>query len=512
MKLEFEKDLFDQMIVEELEFDGFLQEFSEDISIISNVILRPLSKVQVIKQYQQIQTILSKGQRAKELYLELRSFPNLDKIFAQFAIKNIGPYELHLIKEFLDKENSYRKLDFEKRDENVLLAIEAIIDRETEESAKQIYLSEEEKKIKLKLEESKQEFSTFVKEYEKAILDETSLTMTYPYKKEIPDTSLNISKVKSSKYIEIKNNEDGYMLIGYKLPKQILDIKNKIERLEKAFDLHFKERFKSINDELANYYKEFKEYYEWRKERIYHIILANCVKKINLTIPVIDNESVECNVENARLPILEKMLGDKYTALSMTLNKGSSVIFGPNMAGKTTVLKTLYFILSLIKVGLPVPATNARLVFPENVYLHLKSAGNIQKNLSSFAEEITFFTNKIKKDDYILVDELFQSTNPVSGAELSEIYLDSYNKKDIFFFVSTQYPTILKMKKISLYKMKESETYSDDILNNYSYKVETIDKANVEEAIELSKKALKVALHFDIEDEIKEKIKERIEG
>jgi hypothetical protein len=158
--------------------------------------------------------------------------------------------------------------------------------------------------------------------------------------------------------------------------------------------------------------------------------------------------------------------------------------------------------------------------FPEQVELHVKSAGAMSRNLSGFGDEIAFFTRELSPSAYILVDELFQSTDPVGGAELSKIVLQDFSHKDLVFFCTSHYPEVLHIRDISLFRMKdidfEEETGHvlnlDTLMGTMPYELERILPQDIGNVLKESRKPLYLALHFPLPESIKEKIRKQLRG
>ena len=189
------------------------------------------------------------------------------------------------------------------------------------------------------------------------------------------------------------------------------------------------------------------------------------------------------------------------------------------MSGKTTVLKTVYFLLTLVQLGLPLPARNITLHYPAQVALALKSPGDIRTNSSTYSEELSFFAQPMKDGAYILSDELFLSTDPANGVILSKIVVQSMTDADMVFFCTTHYPEILNTKNSALYKMEDvnplllkKNGYDLQSLHNFMpYRLTPISEGD-HEKIRTSTAPLETALLFDLPQDIKEAIKTHLDG
>jgi DNA mismatch repair ATPase MutS len=202
--------------------------------------------------------------------------------------------------------------------------------------------------------------------------------------------------------------------------------------------------------------------------------------------------------------------------LNIALGKGVNVLFGANMTGKTTVLKTLYFHLVLVKFGLPVPATVLTLGFPDRIGLQLRSSGQTGSGLSGFGEELRFFCGIDDSSSVYLIDELFHSTDPVNGVKLSKAFLMGLSASRSLFLCTSHYPDVLTIPGLTFFRMKDSElelnqSDIDHLLEQVPFEVETLPVGAVADNWTDSKKPLRIALHFPLSETIKQNIRKQLE-
>jgi len=99
------------------------------------------------------------------------------------------------------------------------------------------------------------------------------------------------------------------------------------------------------------------------------------------------------------------------------------LITGANKGGKTTFLKSVGQSLLLARAGLFVPAENFTIPSPRAVYTHFLRGEERVMSYGKFEEEVRRFkniVNSVKKNDFILMDESFSSTNPVEASVVAE--------------------------------------------------------------------------------------------
>jgi dsDNA-specific endonuclease/ATPase MutS2 len=98
----------------------------------------------------------------------------------------------------------------------------------------------------------------------------------------------------------------------------------------------------------------------------------------------------------------------------------------------------------------------------------------------------------------VLVDELFQSTDPVSGAQLSKIFLEEFRNSGIFLLVTSHYSQVLKVSGLRFLRMKN---YGGPV----PFQPETEPLSGIESEV------LKSTLDFQLPDRVIDRIKKRIQ-
>jgi DNA mismatch repair ATPase MutS len=234
-----------------------------------------------------------------------------------------------------------------------------------------------------------------------------------------------------------------------------------------------------------------------------------------LSLPLISPETA-CRISDGRLPVLQKKAGENFKPLNVCLTPGANIIIGANMTGKTTVLKTIYFILQAFRFGLPVPCNELFSHFPTDISLLLKSSGNIDNSLSGFGCELDFFARKFPAGSVILTDELFQTTDPANGTRLAQIFITEFNRKDHLFLCSTHYAQIPELcPETKIFRMRDVDFKSKidyhsrlrELAERIPYEIEEVSESERRENSDNSLTPLKIALIFPLAEEIKTRIK-----
>ncbi|MEJ5230462.1 MAG: hypothetical protein WHT65_10720, partial [Pseudothermotoga sp.] len=165
--------------------------------------------------------------------------------------------------------------------------------------------------------------------------------------------------------------------------------------------------------------------------------------QMDCSIPQI---SERFEIKNGRFPPVVDYCqrnGYEYYPVNLEVDRGVTVLYGPNMGGKTTLLRTIGSFVVLMHLGFPVPSD----FFSSPLFVHVRclSKGD-ELGLSSFAKEISSFVEimRLDKRKLILVDEFGSTTNPVEGESLALAVVSYLDSSDDFIFFTTHYPAVVK--------------------------------------------------------------------
>lgn len=129
---------------------------------------------------------------------------------------------------------------------------------------------------------------------------------------------------------------------------------------------------------------------------------------------------------------------------SIHLQHNVVLLTGPNMSGKSTFLKAVSLCIYLARIGLPVPARNAELVFVDDVSVFISSKDDLEKGYSHFMMEVQNFKAAVlsARDHrvFAVFDEMFSGTNHEDAINILRIAVKGVAKfSRSFFLISTHY-------------------------------------------------------------------------
>jgi DNA mismatch repair protein MutS len=142
--------------------------------------------------------------------------------------------------------------------------------------------------------------------------------------------------------------------------------------------------------------------------------------------PIID-ESYELEITNGRHPVIEKQLpvGVPYVANDVYLDRETQqiiMITGPNMSGKSAILRQTALIVLLAQMGSFVPAEKVRMGVVDKIFTRVGASDNISMGESTFMVEMNetaSILNNISDRSLVLLDEIGRGTSTYDGISIA---------------------------------------------------------------------------------------------
>ena len=139
------------------------------------------------------------------------------------------------------------------------------------------------------------------------------------------------------------------------------------------------------------------------------------------------NDSYILDIKNGRHPVIEQMLpaGETYIANDIYLDPDAQqllMITGPNMAGKSALLRQTALIVLLAQMGSFVPATHAQIGLVDKIFTRVGASDNISSGESTFMVEMNetaSILNNLSKRSLVLLDEIGRGTSTYDGISIA---------------------------------------------------------------------------------------------
>ena len=184
---------------------------------------------------------------------------------------------------------------------------------------------------------------------------------------------------------------------------------------------------------------------------------ANVAKENNYIRPVIEDNDV-LDIRQGRHPVIEKQLpiGEKYIANDVLLDNATQqviIITGPNMAGRSALLRQTALITLLAQIGSFVPAESAHIGLVDKIFTRVGASDNISVGESTFMVEMneaSDILNNISSRSLVLFDELGRGTSTYDGISIAWAiveYIHEHPKAKARTLFATHYHELNEMEK-----------------------------------------------------------------
>ena len=184
---------------------------------------------------------------------------------------------------------------------------------------------------------------------------------------------------------------------------------------------------------------------------------ANVARENNYIRPVIEDNDV-LDIRQGRHPVIEKQLpiGEKYIANNVMLGSSTQqiiIITGPNMAGKSALLRQTALITLLAQIGSFVPAESAHIGLVDKIFTRVGASDNISVGESTFMVEMNEaadILNNVSSRSLVLFDELGRGTSTYDGISIAWAiveYIHEHPKAKARTLFATHYHELNEMEK-----------------------------------------------------------------
>ncbi len=238
-------------------------------------------------------------------------------------------------------------------------------------------------------------------------------------------------------YIEVRNTHKDKVPEEWIRKQTLVSAERYITEELKEYEakiLGAEERILSLEQQL------FSQLILWMQEYIGHVQnnahliaqldclcgFAQLANDNNYIEPVL-NDSTAIEITNGRHPVIEKQLplGEAYIANDIVLNRDTQqiiMITGPNMSGKSAILRQTALIVLLAQMGSFVPAEAATIGYVDKIFTRVGASDNISMGESTFMVEMNetaSILNNLSERSLVLLDEIGRGTSTYDGISIA---------------------------------------------------------------------------------------------
>ena len=455
----------------------------------------PFTDAKIINNYYDLTEKILKLNIDDNIRTFLKSVSDLDKLFRKISVKFIQPYELYSINSSFENIdhiiNLLSNTDL-KKDILKIFSINQI--KEFKQAIQYIDDTFNLEKLKsnnlIEIKESiyNEGIHLDIDEIQNSIIDGNDFLEKLAKTLESfdPDCSLNVKH----------NERDGYYLQttlkrGKKL-KNIIEKETNIKiddkNMLKSSDLIFIEQtgtmkitysqlnnhssemdilYEKLNKLLKEYFCQdvlswYHKYSNMFKNLINFIVQIDIIsnnaytsKKYHYVKPILNSNSNESfvNIKQLRHPIIERLIDYEYVPHDVYLNETTRgmMIYGPNSAGKSAIMKAMGLCVIMAQCGLYVPAEHFEYGIFTALYTRISGSDNLFKGHSSFIVELNELRTILKKADkncLVIGDEVSRGTHHLDGTAVVASAIIKLSKLGAKFLFATHLHDLPTLKSI----------------------------------------------------------------
>ena len=401
----------------------------------------PLKDISKIKNRHEVVSYFKGNQSIlKEIQHQIKQISDLERLISKIATGKVSPREVVNLKESLDAIMPIKKIALESSQEAVKVIGDKLHDCELLREKIKTTLNQDApvaiakgnaiaKGVSTELDDLRV-ISTSGKDFLEGI-----------EKRESESTGISSLKISFNNvfgyYIEVRNTHKDKVPSNWIRKQTLVNAERYITEELKEYEtkiLGAEEKIHKLESEL------FEQLVAWITTYIKQVQLnANLVAQLDCmtsfaqlaienkyVCPEID-ETYELDIKNGRHPVIEKQLpvGTPYIANDVYLDRETQqliMITGPNMSGKSAILRQTALIVLLTQMGSFVPADQVRMGVVDKIFTRVGASDNISMGESTFMVEMNetaSILNNLSDRSLILLDEIGRGTSTYDGISIA---------------------------------------------------------------------------------------------
>ncbi|XP_058798739.1 probable DNA mismatch repair protein Msh6 [Phymastichus coffea] len=265
------------------------------------------------------------------------------------------------------------------------------------------------------------------------------------YQIEIPDTQMK----KVGRGYELQGSRKGFKRYTTAETKELLG--RQIEAEE--------QKDRVLKDSNRKIFEKFSQHYEKWSNAVYNIAIIDCLislakyaRTCDTCIPHIyddtDNEGIFIEIKEGKHPCI---VSENFIPNDSLVATGGAapliILTGPNMGGKSTLMRQVGLITIMAQIGCHVPASACRLTLVDRIFTRLGASDDIMAGQSTFLVELSetaAILQHATKFSLVLLDELGRGTSTYDGTAIAASVVEALTKINCRTLFSTHYHSLVE--------------------------------------------------------------------
>ncbi|ERI61806.1 DNA mismatch repair protein MutS [Capnocytophaga sp. oral taxon 863 str. F0517] len=425
---------------------GLLEVIDKTLTPMGSRLLRrwlalPLTQLSQIQQrHQVVHTLVTHASLREQVSSHLQKVNDIERLLSKIATGKITPRELIYLKNALLAILPLKALPLPKEEEALRQLIERIEDLQSLCEKIACTLDEEAPVNILKGNTIREGFSAELDEL-RHLSHSGKEYLNQLLEREIAQTHISSLKIDSNNvfgyYFEVRNVHKDKVPAHWIRKQTLVNAERYISEELKEYEekiLHAQERISALEQEYFSTLVQEIITYIAPIQRTAVVIgeidtlcgFATLAIERGYTLPQLDN-SLTIELKEARHPVIEQQLPptQPYIANDIYLDNESQqimMITGPNMSGKSALLRQTALIVLLAQIGSFVPAQQAKIGIVDKIFTRVGASDNISQGESTFMVEMNeaaLILNNLSQRSLILLDEIGRGTSTYDGISIA---------------------------------------------------------------------------------------------
>ena len=425
---------------------GLLEVIDKTLTPMGSRMLRrwlalPLTQLsQIQERHQVVHTLVTHPSLREQVSSHLQKVNDIERLLSKIATGKITPRELIYLKNALLAILPLKALPLPKEEEALRQLIERIEDLQSLCEKIACTLDEEAPVNILKGNTIREGFSAELDEL-RHLSHSGKEYLNQLLEREIAQTHISSLKIDSNNvfgyYFEVRNVHKDKVPAHWIRKQTLVNAERYISEELKEYEekiLHAQERISALEQEYFSTLVQEIITYIAPIQRTAVVIgeidtlcgFATLAIERGYTLPQLDN-SLTIQLKEARHPVIEQQLPptQPYIANDIYLDNESQqimMITGPNMSGKSALLRQTALIVLLAQIGSFVPAQQAKIGIVDKIFTRVGASDNISQGESTFMVEMNeaaLILNNLSQRSLILLDEIGRGTSTYDGISIA---------------------------------------------------------------------------------------------
>ncbi len=401
----------------------------------------PLKNVEKIKQRHEVVSFLKGNKNVhQKIQDHIKSIGDIERLISKVATGKVSPREVIQLKNSLEAITPIKELSSKSENESLKIIGDTLQSCDVLRGKIKQTLNEEAPVNVLKGNSIAEGFSTELDEL-RGLSTSGKNYLDQMLKRESERTGITSLKIASNNvfgyYIEVRNTHKDKVPEEWIRKQTLVNAERYITEELKEYEgkiLGAEERILAIEQQLFSELVIWMHQYIKPVQQNAHLIgqldclcgFAQLAKDNKYVYPTID-DSHDLEIKDGRHPVIEKQLpiGEAYIANDVFLDRTTQqiiMITGPNMSGKSAILRQTALIVLLAQIGSFVPAKSARIGLVDKIFTRVGASDNISMGESTFMVEMNetaSILNNISERSLVLLDEIGRGTSTYDGISIA---------------------------------------------------------------------------------------------